>query len=913
MAEPQAPAIQPDAEIPAYSPTGEKVTIAARDADQLIAAGGRVASTRDIQQEKLDAIPAAAKVAHVAMGDPGFWLQGGQFTPEGETFSKGVASGATMGLSDLAGKGVAGAYGGDKLATQYRDTSNAFDAESPMAAKLGEGVGMVAGTIAGGAMGGAIGTSARAMEARQALGLGNLAFAMPSTAIGALGTATENAMARLTAGMLARGALGRAGSTALQWAARGAVEGALMEGMHQTTDDLFQDHDLAAQKILMAGGKGFLTGGAIGGILGGAGSLAKSGLGGLSALRGVSGSIAERAEGQVARSLGEAESTAARAEANSAEALAQATKARNAAAANAGSLESVERTAGESVSAGERKAGAGFFERQANKQAAEALGGGQADIAKAAKNLGVNPGEAQEELGSYLLRKNVIRAGDRAGDLQKTLGAVVDADNAALAALVKKSGASSTHMDELYGIANGIYKQARMDPDVPKKVADIAGESLRNIEDSFLAAGKLKNGGELALDDLNRIRKSIDKLSYDTPLESKAGGTLLHDFRDKIEKLFISKLDEAGAKAATPELRAAYQATKQDVRMGILSEKLVATGAKRETANRAISLTDFTNAGAALVAGGPVAAAGALGLSKLVRQHTNSTAAVLFSRLSQRTAAEAALHTFDDVASRAASGLLKTVGKDAAAEGIAAKNLARNAGRGYAAGAAKAAAKKAAPEADNVISRARTAMDEVKFANDNAVMMARIDQRTGDLKANAPKLAGAMANTMTRAASFLASKMPVETKPYTTLGAPDQKPTIDAVQAAKFLRYKEAVDNPQGCLDRFARGEVRREDCETLKAVAPLAFQQIQLRTQRKLDEARDSGKPIPYEQRLKLSIVLDIQGDASLAPGMIRVMQRNLTTPQDGGTTGPKPSAPRRPMTSIGTQLQGTDKLESS
>lgn len=913
MAEPQAPAIQPDAEIPAYSPTGEKVTIAARDADQLIAAGGRVASTRDIQQEKLDAIPAAAKVAHVAMGDPGFWLQGGQFTPEGETFSKGVASGATMGLSDLAGKGVAGAYGGDKLATQYRDTSNAFDAESPMAAKLGEGVGMVAGTIAGGAMGGAIGTSARAMEARQALGLGNLAFAMPSTAIGALGTATENAMARLTAGMLARGALGRAGSTALQWAARGAVEGALMEGMHQTTDDLFQDHDLAAQKILMAGGKGFLTGGAIGGILGGAGSLAKSGLGGLSALRGVSGSIAERAEGQVARSLGEAESTAARAEANSAEALAQATKARNAAAANAGSLESVERTAGESVSAGERKAGSSFFETQANKQAAEALGGGKREIAAAAKNLNVNPQEAQEALGAYVLRKNLVRAGDTAADLAPRVSGALDADTAVLRSMVDRSGAVKVHINEVHDIADRIFNEARKDLNIPENVADIAGENLRSMEQKLFRAGKLRNGGEIGLDDLNQIRRSIDKLSYDTPLESKAGGKLLHDFRDQIEKLYVAKLDAASAKLG-PEASAAYNSVKHDVRMGILAEKLAQNGAKAQAANRAISLTDFGNAGAALVAGGPVAAAGALGLSKLVRQHANSTAAVVFSRLSQRTAAEAALHTFDDVASRAASGLLKTVGKDAAAEGIAAKNLARNAGRGYAAGAAKAAAKKAAPEADNVISRARSAMDEVKSANDNAVMMARIDQRTGDLKANAPKLAGAMANTMTRAASFLASKMPVETKPYTTLGAPDQKPTIDAVQAAKFLRYKEAVDNPQGCLDRFARGEVRREDCETLKAVAPLAFQQIQLRTQRKLDEARDSGKPIPYEQRLKLSIVLDIQGDASLAPGMIRVMQRNLTTPSDGGTTGPKPSAPRRPMTaSIGTQLQGTDKLESS
>ena len=228
MAEPQAPAppppIDPNSEVKAYSPTGEKITILAKDAAQFEAAGGSVATNRDIQQERIDAIPLAAKAAHLAMGDAGFWATGG-FTPEGETFTKGVASGATMGLSDLAGKGVGQVIGGDKLAQQYRDTSNAFDAESPLAAKLGEGVGMVAGSIAGGAVGGA-GLAGRAT------------LALPSAGISALGGAAENAVARATAGMLARGALGRAGSTALQWAARGAVEGALMEGMHQTTDDL---------------------------------------------------------------------------------------------------------------------------------------------------------------------------------------------------------------------------------------------------------------------------------------------------------------------------------------------------------------------------------------------------------------------------------------------------------------------------------------------------------------------------------------------------------------------------------------------------------------------------------------------------------------------------------------------------
>lgn len=902
MAEPEVtppaapPPIDPNSEVKAFSPSGEKVTILAKDAAQLTAAGGRVATARDIQQSQLDAIPTAAKVAHVAMGDPGFWLQGG-FTPEGETFSKGVASGATMGLSDLAAKEAGRAYGGDKLAQQYRDTSNVYDAESPLAAKLGEGVGMVAGTIAGGAMGGG------------GLGLGRGAAFLPSAGIGALGSATENAMARLTAGMLARGALGRAGSTALQWAARGAVEGALMEGMHQTTDDLFQDHDLAAQKIAMASGKGFLTGGAIGGMLGGAGSLAKSAVGGLSALRGVSGSIAERTEGQLARSLGEAESTAARAEANSAEALAEATRARNAAAAN-GAMERVERTAGETVSSGERKASSSMMADMAHGQAADSLGANQRLVAEAAESLRVNPDQARKTVGKFMLDNGLIKAGDTSADALVAAQGFKSRTGELIGQVFKDRPNATIHMDDVYNdgkaVADALRKQDNF------QAAEKVEQYVANMERGAMFRGEITNTKmEHTLENFVEARRRLSKQAYEIGRTDPALERALKDLDRRFEGRITQKIEEAGKAAGTPELKATYESLKKDYQMARIVEDWAEHGTKAASANRKFSLTDTIMTVGGLAAAGP--AGGSLGLANMVaRGRGNSTAAILLDRMSRRGAAEAALHTFDDTASRAASGLLKTVGKEAEATGISAGNAARNAERGYAA-AAKAAAKKAPAEADNVISRARTAMDEVKSANDNAVLKARIDQRTGDLRQSAPKLAGAMANTMTRAAAFLASKMPVETKPYTTLGAPDQKPTIDAVQAAKFLRYKEAVDNPQGCLDRFSRGEVRREDCETLKAVAPLAFQQIQIRTQRKLDEARDAGKPIPYEQRLKLSIVLDIQGDASLAPGMIRVMQRNLTTPQDGGSTGPKPSAPRRPMTAIGTQLQGTDKLESS
>lgn len=128
---------------------------------------------------------------------------------------------------------------------------------------------------------------------------------------------------------------------------------------------------------------------------------------------------------------------------------------------------------------------------------------------------------------------------------------------------------------------------------------------------------------------------------------------------------------------------------------------------------------------------------------------------------------------------------------------------------------------------------------------------------------------------MKRSIAFLASKMPEETKNYAPLSAPTRKPSINPVQAAQFLRYKEAIENPQGALERFGRGEVRREDVETLRVVAPKAFETIQVRVLQRLTDAQAKGVVIPHEQRLKLSLLLDIKGDATLEPGMLRVLHR--------------------------------------
>lgn len=909
MAEAQAPAppspVDPNSEVKAFSSTGEKITILAKDAAQLEAAGGSVATNRDIQQARIDALPTAAKVAKVATGDAGFWLQGGQFTPEGSTFTKGVASGATMGLSDLAAKGVGQAVGGDKLATQLRDTSNAYDAESPLAAKLGEGVGMVAGAVAGGAMTGGVGLSAEAAQARNAMGLGKLAFGMPSVGISALGGAAESAVARATAGMLARGALGRAGSTALQWAARGAVEGALMEGMHQTTDDLFNDHELAADKILIAAGKGGLYGGAVGGIMGGLGSLAKSGAqGGLAALRGTAASVAERTEGALAK----LEGAAARVEGQADDAVNVARQAKNHAAVDAGALERVERGVGETATSAERKASAGFLEKQANERAFAALGGTKKDLTAIRKNIG---DDAEQVVGRWLHENNLVQAGDSVADLMPRLQAKQATEGQIIGSVVEKYNARipvSALEASRDSVANGLMKKAG--------TVDAATKVLKahdNVMAALRANGAIAEDGTVSLAQLLEQRRSVADIAY----EAGAGGSKLSKgavkkYERALEEHVMNGLDEAARKAGDPAASAAYQTAKTNYRNATKAIEVAEHGMDRLGGNMPFGLGDkvLATAGAILGAvggggvGGFAGASAMAGASYLARTRGNATAAVLLSRMAQRNAAEAALHTFDDVATRAASGMMKVAGKADTAERYIAGNAARQAERGYASGARKAST-------EGVQSRARAGMEEVKRLQDPATMQAHIDGKLGMLRQTAPKLADAMAFRMQQTAQFLADKMPEETKSYAPISAPSRKSSINPVQAARFLRYQEVAENPQSAFDRFSRGEVRREDVEFMRECAPKAFETLQVRVLQRLTAAQDKGVTVPHEQRLKLSLLLDIKGDAMLEPGMFRVLQKNVSSPPSGQGAGGPQQAPKRPVQLASTQLTGMDKLE--
>lgn len=171
----------------------------------------------------------------------------------------GAASGLTLGL------GPAGyAYlSGDK---KFGQDLGLMSGSSPFFA--GEAAGMLLPAIFSGG------------ESVGAKGLIGQVFAhTPAGLMGRVGGAAERYALRALPE--ASSALGKAGTTALSMAARGASEGAIMNMSQQISRDLVQDAPLTAQSMLAVGTSGLegaLMGGLLGGAIGGTGSLLGSGL-----------------------------------------------------------------------------------------------------------------------------------------------------------------------------------------------------------------------------------------------------------------------------------------------------------------------------------------------------------------------------------------------------------------------------------------------------------------------------------------------------------------------------------------------------------------------------------------------------------------------------------------------------------
>ena len=114
MAEPAPlPAAPPaDADVKAFAPDGQKITIKAGDADALVRAGGSVATQQEIVDDKYG--NTMNPLAQAALGGIGVGLN-----PQLRSLQLGGEQGLTGGLSKVFQKEAVRALAGDEVAKKY--------------------------------------------------------------------------------------------------------------------------------------------------------------------------------------------------------------------------------------------------------------------------------------------------------------------------------------------------------------------------------------------------------------------------------------------------------------------------------------------------------------------------------------------------------------------------------------------------------------------------------------------------------------------------------------------------------------------------------------------------------------------------------------------------------------------------
>lgn len=248
-------------------------TVDEAEADIVVKAGGRVLSKTEgdkqeaqiRQDERAEKAGVGGTIANVAGAISGavnpLAFQGGPGST-GEAYNRGVTSGLSAGLSDVAVAKTANALSlgaGAKVAQQVDDVK----LTSPTAHTAGEIMGFTAGAV----------------------GLP----ASPAGIIGKAGNIVEHGAGLILKG--GGGALRQAAVTGGKMAIRGGVEAGITGAIQSGADDVLHDQPINGTKLYTAVGHNALAGALLGGGLGFSGSLAASGA--KAAVRGAAARLAQ--------------------------------------------------------------------------------------------------------------------------------------------------------------------------------------------------------------------------------------------------------------------------------------------------------------------------------------------------------------------------------------------------------------------------------------------------------------------------------------------------------------------------------------------------------------------------------------------------------------------------------------------
>ncbi len=159
---------------------------------------------------------------------------------------------------------------------------------------------------------------------------------------------------------------------------------------------------------------------------------------------------------------------------------------------------------------------------------------------------------------------------------------------------------------------------------------------------------------------------------------------------------------------------------------------------------------------------------------------------------------------------------------------------------------------------------------------------------TRQIAAADPDVAAQLSASVTRAIALLAERLPptaTVVEPY--LGAPPTDPHDRVLldEQRDWLALVDTIADPLSVLDHAQAGTLVREHVEALQAAYPEMHSTM---VQRVVEEVADRGADLPYTSRVRLSLLVDVPTDASLAPGYVLRSQSVFTAEDEQPADGP-------------------------
>lgn len=872
--------VSDEPKVKAYDRQGNKIEVPKSEVGRLYALGGRVAKREEVDAHALNEqyeksttaqkvvghlSAAAGPIASNALAATG----AATLRPEVEAFQSGEASAATLGFDKVATKEALEQVSGKQAGQAY--------AQHIQNVEKTQGGYSTAGQLAG-------------MAAMAAMPMGG--------PIGAIGGVAERGAAQALSGLAARGALGRAVATGGEFAARGAVEGALYGAGHQVSEDLLGDHDLAADKIFSAAGLGALYGGAGGAALGASGSLVASGARGVA---GLAKSGLSRAMSRGEQAAVEAESKIATTAAEAGAAKLEQTTERLAEAAEGtlAAARSAPKTTGLPGLVNDPSAAA---RRLSNDLAVDALGATKVQAREALEHIAPTLAEAREAAGEYVNRIAIKPATAESGVLGGALkaGASGRADQLLDAITADKYGrvaeglsksvkttAASFEVGELNAAARKIYNEMLRDPTKIAGAEAFKGRVQLETQ-ALINAGKIANGvadaegrlvsGTMDASEAFYARAAMEKNAYELARSSSAAGDAYKQLMREWDGAIVRTIDDAAAKAGKSGVADEIRHWKREWQLASAAEKLATYGTERVKSNNIFGIREGIGAAVGLATGHPVGAiAGAVG-GKMMRERGAAAGAFLLGRIADSDALTAVIRRFDDQVGRSAKGLLAPPPKRALPESMP----------------------------GNPQAQARAAMKEVAaWQADPEGTIDKIVRSTEGISASSPNVANALVQRTVDALSFLASKKPSggDPDPFD----PHPAPRMTDQQAHEFASYMWYAQKPERFFVEVEHGKLTYEGAETARALMPRAFAELQARTAEALATQLASGKAPAFQQQLKIDSVLDMNTLPSRRPEHMLLLQQNVAPlPSQGG------GGPSRRSAQIKPQRSALDRLEA-